>query len=967
MKNIQHLLTLLFVVSVTFLGKSQNGWQMLFNETTEWTEGLTSPIVNPDGTYSFLHVYGDSTVLRTVNEEREILSEYTYPDFINHAQIIDEDRYLLSGTQTNGFFLTYNNHIIKADQDGNTLWENDLQELDDENISTLSEIAEAGDGSFFILGSKRLASDIGYDSLVLARFNASGGMLWHKKYPENYIATGILMSNDGNLVVTGGPNNPSPDDDPATFMSSIHVMKIDTAGNMLWNTDTETSLRSMTENETGEIFYTYQVDEETENYRDAVLAKMSADGEILWQNVLERPLSSELTDIKEANEDGCLLSGVIRPQNNAFVTSLVMLKTDTEGNIIWSNIFEDTPPQQFFSTGGLPIVTLDKGFFAVGNYGALEYEEPYNRTLVALRFDSLGNLFPGSVAGIATFDDNENCLNDTDEILLSDWLVKVENEDFIGYGVVGEDGSYHVASEIGDMTVSLMPYNNYFSVCENDIPVSVETFTTETVDFSVQAVTDCPAMFIDISAPVIRRCFDTQYTVNYCNRGTIPAENSHAEIAFDEFLTVTGSSLPWSFTADEVYIFDLGTVGVQECGSFIIDVSVGCESDGAELGEVQCVTAHIYPDSLCRPVDPLWDGSDLIVGAECEEDSVRFFIRNIGEGDMQTPQEYIIIEDHIIFMQEPFDLPGNGGEIDIPVPTEGIAYRLETAQNPGHPIGNMPSVNVEGCNVDEVPDFLLDFWNSYPDDDISPFVSIDCQQIIGSYDPNDKRAFPTGYGAEHFIRPNTEIEYHIRFQNTGTDTAFTVVVEDVLSEHLDITTVRTGVGSHPFTFDIENDRRLTFTFDNILLPDSTTNEAASNGFVKFKVRQLPDNPIGTQIFNEAAIFFDFNAPIITNEVFHEIGENFMMNSVATEEIAGKENRVFVSPNPFGTQTRFVMDREENTPFRFVLYDVQGREIRRSTQRANSFIFRSEELNAGLYFYKIETESGVFGSGKIVLR
>ena len=44
---------------------------------------------------------------------------------------------------------------------------------------------------------------------------------------------------------------------------------------------------------------------------------------------------------------------------------------------------------------------------------------------------------------------------------------------------------------------------------------------------------------------------------------------------------------------------------------------------------------------------------------------------------------------------------------------------------------------------------------------------IHCAENIGSYDPNDKSASPTGFGVDHIIRENTDIEYKIRFQNTG--------------------------------------------------------------------------------------------------------------------------------------------------------------------------------------------------------
>ena len=50
------------------------------------------------------------------------------------------------------------------------------------------------------------------------------------------------------------------------------------------------------------------------------------------------------------------------------------------------------------------------------------------------------------------------------------------------------------------------------------------------------------------------------------------------------------------------------------------------------------------------------------------------------------------------------------------------------------------------------------------------------------------------------------------------------------------------------------------------MPDSTTNEPASNGFVQFLISSVDNIGEGHVVENDAAIFFDFNRPIITNSV-----------------------------------------------------------------------------------------------------
>jgi hypothetical protein len=68
--------------------------------------------------------------------------------------------------------------------------------------------------------------------------------------------------------------------------------------------------------------------------------------------------------------------------------------------------------------------------------------------------------------------------------------------------------------------------------------------------------------------------------------------------------------------------------------------------------------------------------------------------------------------------------------------------------------------------------------------------------------------------------------------------------------------------------------KVEVVFDDILLPDSTTNYEASNGFVSFRIQARSDIPEFTPVFNSAGIFFDLNPPILTNTVQNTFVESF---------------------------------------------------------------------------------------------
>lgn len=158
--------------------------------------------------------------------------------------------------------------------------------------------------------------------------------------------------------------------------------------------------------------------------------------------------------------------------------------------------------------------------------------------------------------------------------------------------------------------------------------------------------------------------------------------------------------------------------------------------------------------------------------------------------------------------------------------------------------------------------------------------------VVASYDPNDKQA-RTSSGqndAVYLLDVDEWIDYTIRFQNTGTDTAFTITVRDTLSPLLDLASLQVLGASHAYTPAISDGNVLAFTFANILLPDSNVNEAASHGYVAFRLRPVADISIGATIDNAADIYFDFNLPVRTNTASVDVGITTGLRAAALPQL-----------------------------------------------------------------------------------
>ncbi|MBL4649129.1 MAG: hypothetical protein JKY03_05310, partial [Aureispira sp.] len=481
-----------------------------------------------------------------------------------------------------------------------------------------------------------------------------------------------------------------------------------------------------------------------------------------------------------------------------------------------------------------------------------------------------------TIEGRVAIDLNMDCIVDSTESGLINQLIKFEkgNRTFY-FSTINANGNYIAYLDTGIYKASLVPSSAYWQGCPSIQTVYVDTnYTLQTVDWSLQAVVDCPLLTVDISAPFLRRTGGgSAYTISYCNEGTEPATNAYVEVELDSLLNVTSSSLPFAAPNGRTYTFYVGNIAVGACGAFSIQVLVDAS---AVLGQTHCSEAHIYPDSICLP--SLWTGADIHVLGQCVNDSIIFTIQNVGS-NMVQPLNYFIVEDNIMMRQGNFNLAGLGSTQVAQYANAGSTYRIWAEQENGYPLalGNpFTTAFVEGCVLDSLGGFNTGFVLQHDNDNRSPFIAVDCQENIASFDPNDKAAQPKGYAVQHYIYDYTPLDYKIRFQNIGYDTAFIVVIRDTISPYLNPITLVMGASSHSYTWSLSEQGVLEVRFENIRLVDSLTNELLSHGFFNYEIQQKANNPIGTIINNTAAIYFDYNPPIFTNTTYHMVGENFIV-------------------------------------------------------------------------------------------
>jgi len=107
--------------------------------------------------------------------------------------------------------------------------------------------------------------------------------------------------------------------------------------------------------------------------------------------------------------------------------------------------------------------------------------------------------------------------------------------------------------------------------------------------------------------------------------------------------------------------------------------------------------------------------------------------------------------------------------------------------------------------------------------------------------------------------------------------------------------------------------------------------------------------------------------VITNQVYHTIGENFLEVISNTIENLSPTFNIKLSPNLVNESATLQLEGIELQEGTFLLYDLYGRLLRSQRFNGNSLEFHKNALTNGLYLFEIQSEGQRLSSGKLMIR
>lgn len=310
------------------------------------------------------------------------------------------------------------------------------------------------------------------------------------------------------------------------------------------------------------------------------------------------------------------------------------------------------------------------------------------------------------------------------------------------------------------------------------------------------------------------------------------------------------------------------------------------------------------------------------VGTTSLSGTIMFFPDSILTYDSSSVIPTMITTDSIVYTT-PVLLPFQTGIININVTVDSAAVLGNTV---------VSSARIEPVAGDYDPSNNYASWEEF---------------VTGSFDPNDIRVNRDTVFTNELPSP-PYLEYLIRFQNTGNDTAFNVKVMNNISVRLNIATFELIETSHPCEATyLHLSRDMKFKFDNILLPDSNINEPASHGFIRYRIKPLSNLVAGNQIKNNAAIYFDFNQPVLTDTAITTIA---LPTGINQPDIQSSWCIIYPSPS----RDKITIYSSKTPAVKIEVCNMMGQRVfqTETTDHKSQIAIDVSEWSPGIYFVNV---------------
>lgn len=219
---------------------------------------------------------------------------------------------------------------------------------------------QTSDGGYIIVGST-LNFGAGFFDVYLIKTDANGDTLWTKTFGETNDDRGnsVQQTTDGGYIIAGTSSS------FGTGGIDVYLIKTNANGDLLWSktlggTGDDYARFVQQTSDGGYIIdgYTYSFGT---IFTDIYLIKTDANGNLLWSKTFGGTNSDYTISVQQTNDGGYILCGTAESYG-AGGSDIYLIKTDTIGDLVWTKTYGGTVGEE----GNSVQQTSDGGYIVAG-------------------------------------------------------------------------------------------------------------------------------------------------------------------------------------------------------------------------------------------------------------------------------------------------------------------------------------------------------------------------------------------------------------------------------------------------------------------------------------------------------------------------------------------------------------------------------------------------------------------------
>ena len=265
--------------------------------------------------------------------------------------------------------------LVKFNSLGSLQWQKRLPVL---NMS-IGSIAIDSSGNVYVGG--RIGASAQYSSnQLIVKFDSSGNYVWKKQFGDGNTGPGsssvlqIAISSADDIYVTGSIKGGGT---YGNLYSYISLVKYNTSGDVQWQRSLNQSGSQVTGNgvtidSSGNIYVVGSGQwSGYDSYNNAIIAKYSSTGTLLWQQAVAGTSSVSMGFTKTACDSSGNVYAVATANFSSATPKVVIVKYNSSGTVQWSRQWGTTGTNNQMSVGSIKIDSSDNLYISGSTYNSI--------------------------------------------------------------------------------------------------------------------------------------------------------------------------------------------------------------------------------------------------------------------------------------------------------------------------------------------------------------------------------------------------------------------------------------------------------------------------------------------------------------------------------------------------------------------------------------------------------------------